>query len=553
MLIDKGLTAHHKQIMTTRKLEAVLGADSTALIKAVAKARLKLTKLLVEGGADINTKDGEGRSALMVACMLKLPDEEKDIQTRLIQLLLENGANVNDIDRHGKTALIYAVSEKAGPEIVQILLLNKADPRKVDRSGSSALVHAVNAGNADVLALLVDECKALGKEVIIITTKESTDAKRETRQYLDVPPPLVKSPPIFKCVAPRDIEYRLPTSAIDNQPKETSLEDVSEFVEYKQTLQLPSSCIPPPLYKLRRRESLGHIDFKTYPAVLSEEPELEENGENVLHITCPTEARNQKQPFSPRSRRPLKRRQSSDNFLLDTSSGRLDDGSSSSLCSSCQSMASASSLRNRSLNNSPEPRPPNSKGLVGGRRRRSLPGMPPPLRKSQTVHAIRVPGYLLENSKVASPARSCPGDLPDHKLQEEDEEETGDESWDSGSSLNEVKTSHSIDALFPGKFSANGIYRNKPIRRGSLPFLLDDELSQKRPGFLPPLKTNPDLPIPDIGCSFESTSENKPRFSRLDRRSSIQTDDISRLSRMYSNLNITKHQSRSQSELNPGE
>lgn len=187
MLIETNISSDYKKVMSSRKLEAVLGADSTALIKAVSKGRFKLTKLLVEGGADINTKDGDGRTALIIACMLRFNEKEPDLQLRLVKLLLENGANVNAVDKHGKTALIYACCEKANSDLVESLLLSEADPRTVDRSGSSALVHAINAGNTNVLTLLVDACKAKGKEVIIITTKENVHEKRETRQYLDVP------------------------------------------------------------------------------------------------------------------------------------------------------------------------------------------------------------------------------------------------------------------------------------------------------------------------------------------------------------------------------
>lgn len=556
MLIDTYSTGDYKKDMSTRKLEAVLGADSTALIKAVSKGRFKLTKLLVEGGAEINTKDGDGRSALMVACMLKPNEKDNDLQLRLIKLLLENGANINDTDKHGKTALIYACSEKGSSDVVETLLLSEADPRAVDRSGSSALVHAVNSGNSDVLTLLVNACKAKGKEVIIITTKENNNDKRETRQYLDVPPPLVKTPPVYKCVEPRDISYHLPQQLTEEQSnaKQDVAKDVCINVSGDEvnakpgdllhsSMNVPITCLPAPLYTLNRRESIGHINVSSFRAALPEEDEVDDSNEVVLRITDPTKS------VSPRRKRILRRRQSSDSFYADTNQGRWShEGSMSSLCSSCHSMVSSS--RNRSLTNSPEPRPPvSSPKTIKERRRRSLPGMPPPLRKSQTVHAIRVPGYLLEDCKASSPARSCPDYLQDQKLAEEDETGTGDESWDSESSINDMKASHFTEGIAPSIAQHAGVQQNKVrCRRGSAPHLLNDELAQKRPGFLPALKTNPDVPIPSIGCSFESITDSKPRFSRLDRRCSFQADDIGRLTKLF-NPTLVRDRSCSQDEL----
>lgn len=103
--------------------------------------------------------------------------------------LLENGGDPNIQDKSGKTALMHACLEQAGAEILSLLLSSGADPTLEDHTGLSALVYAVNSGNSDILRVLLDACKAKGKEVIIITTNKLPSGHQMTKQYLNVPPP----------------------------------------------------------------------------------------------------------------------------------------------------------------------------------------------------------------------------------------------------------------------------------------------------------------------------------------------------------------------------
>lgn len=102
--------------------------------------------------------------------------------------LLENGADPNIQDKSGKTALMHACVERAGVEVLSQLLYSGADLSLEDHSGSSALVYAVNAGDKEALRVLLDACKAKGKEVIIITTDKLPSGRQMTKQYLNVPP-----------------------------------------------------------------------------------------------------------------------------------------------------------------------------------------------------------------------------------------------------------------------------------------------------------------------------------------------------------------------------
>lgn len=129
--------------------------------------------------------------------------------------LLENGADPNIQDKTGKTALMHACLEQAGPEILSLLLSNGADPTLEDRAGLSALVYAVSSGNNDVLRVLLDACRAKGKEVIIITTNKLLSGHQLTKQYLNVPPPpdleeRLHYTPTSCCIPPRETHQHSP-------------------------------------------------------------------------------------------------------------------------------------------------------------------------------------------------------------------------------------------------------------------------------------------------------------------------------------------------------
>ncbi|KAG7234280.1 hypothetical protein INR49_005241 [Caranx melampygus] len=163
--------------------------DGNSLLKAVSLSRLRLTRLLLDGGAYINESNEHGETPLMVACKTCHTDSQSVPKHKIIRYLLENGADPNIQDKTGKTALMHACLEQAGAEILSLLLSSGADPTLEDHAGLSALIYAVNSGNRDILQALLDACKAKGKEVIIITTNKLPSGHQVTKQYFNVPPP----------------------------------------------------------------------------------------------------------------------------------------------------------------------------------------------------------------------------------------------------------------------------------------------------------------------------------------------------------------------------
>ncbi|NXP72553.1 AN34C protein, partial [Ramphastos sulfuratus] len=203
--------------------ELEMGGNS--LLKAVWLGRLRLTRLLLEGGAYINESNEKGETALMVACITKHVDQQSINKAKMVKYLLDNRADPNIQDKSGKTALMHACIRGAGGDVVSLLLDNGADPSLEDHSGASALVHAINADDKDVLQHLLNACKAKGKEVIIITMDKSASGAKTTKQYLNVPPSLEfkERDPTEGCPAPFSTHLKAPISAPSPTEKESSI------------------------------------------------------------------------------------------------------------------------------------------------------------------------------------------------------------------------------------------------------------------------------------------------------------------------------------------
>ena len=95
-------------------------------------ARKEIAELLINKGADVNTKDENGRTPLL-SLMKDESRASKEIG-EIAELLINNGANVNTKDENGRTPLHEAVSND-DVDIVKILLEVKADSGAKDING----------------------------------------------------------------------------------------------------------------------------------------------------------------------------------------------------------------------------------------------------------------------------------------------------------------------------------------------------------------------------------------------------------------------------------
>lgn len=102
-------------------IESVDDEGWTALCWAVNQGHFETTKVLVEHEANVNHKDNEGESVLMIA----IQAEEVDLE--LIKYLLDNGADIDAQDNIGWSALSHSVNMD-DIEVSRFLLENGADP-----------------------------------------------------------------------------------------------------------------------------------------------------------------------------------------------------------------------------------------------------------------------------------------------------------------------------------------------------------------------------------------------------------------------------------------
>ncbi|XP_055059780.2 ankyrin repeat domain-containing protein 34B [Misgurnus anguillicaudatus] len=180
--------------------------DESPLLTAAHLGKLRLVRLLVEGGAQVNARSQRGETPLLAACRGLRGDQSGTTMLRLIKFLLSNQADPNVQDKAGRTALMYACMERAGAEVATALVAAGADPSMEDNSGASALVYAINAHDQDTLQVLLDACRAKGRDIIIIATDLSCDGSSVTRRYLNVLPSPDSSP--VSCMSPSDIELK---------------------------------------------------------------------------------------------------------------------------------------------------------------------------------------------------------------------------------------------------------------------------------------------------------------------------------------------------------
>jgi len=153
---------------------------SGALILAVKEGNLETLELLLQHGANINTRDQDGRTPLALATM--------EGKTEVVRLLIRNGADVNTVNVRGNTPLIhsrsteisqllleagatatiehlsnhasvgnalhYAVRKKIF-EVVELLLQHGANINARDQDGRTPLALAAILGKTEVVRLLI--------------------------------------------------------------------------------------------------------------------------------------------------------------------------------------------------------------------------------------------------------------------------------------------------------------------------------------------------------------------------------------------------------------
>lgn len=126
---------------------------STPLMNAIIAeyADIKIVKMLIGNGADVNAKD-------TVQCWTPLHFAVREGHFDIVKLLLESGAVIDAQDAFGNTPLIEAVmSFKGDPQIIEILLAYGADKNIKNKEGVSPLILAETIGDQAIFKLLLKD------------------------------------------------------------------------------------------------------------------------------------------------------------------------------------------------------------------------------------------------------------------------------------------------------------------------------------------------------------------------------------------------------------
>jgi len=158
--------------------EGKVDPKDQALLFVVSKGQKKMVEILVKNQTDVNVRDGQGRTPLIIAAI--------NNNSEIVKILLAAKADANIKDNSGTTALGHAtiighmetfnslvnsnsdqdsMKTKGAALIIAVglgridmaqkLLQSHADVNEKDEEGKTALMHAVIKGNADMVRLLI--------------------------------------------------------------------------------------------------------------------------------------------------------------------------------------------------------------------------------------------------------------------------------------------------------------------------------------------------------------------------------------------------------------
>ena len=131
---------------TVRDAE-VSTSDGRALHAAISGGDSEMVRILVDGGADVDSTDIFGEPALHAAI--------DGGNREMVRILVEAGADVDAKNSFGDPTLHTAIS---GGESALVLILVEAgaDVRATNAFGDSALSRAVQEGNSEILEILTE-------------------------------------------------------------------------------------------------------------------------------------------------------------------------------------------------------------------------------------------------------------------------------------------------------------------------------------------------------------------------------------------------------------
>ena len=122
--------------------------DLSALFCAVLQNHAGVVEVLIDAGADIEVKDEQGRSPLLVASRFG--------HLRVVEVLLKAGAGMCVTDNLEETCLTLATTYNHTETVRTLLCMPEVDVNQSNTSGTTSLHHAVSQKHPDVVQVLID-------------------------------------------------------------------------------------------------------------------------------------------------------------------------------------------------------------------------------------------------------------------------------------------------------------------------------------------------------------------------------------------------------------
>jgi ankyrin repeat protein len=113
---------------------------------AAARGDLPVLRCLLDAGASISAKDGEGRTALVLAAYAD--------QVEAGKLLIERGADVNLQDNSRQSAYLIPTAD-GSLEFLRLTLANGADVHSLERFNGTGLIRAADRGHVEIVRELL--------------------------------------------------------------------------------------------------------------------------------------------------------------------------------------------------------------------------------------------------------------------------------------------------------------------------------------------------------------------------------------------------------------
>ena len=124
-----------------------LGGNPSELIDAIQQDNTELSRVLIEGGADINTKNNDGNTPLLLSIIQN--------NTEISRLLIEKGADIYAKNNNDSTPLL-ASTIKNNTEISRLLIERGADVNAKNKNGITPLYLAIKKNNSEIIQFLIN-------------------------------------------------------------------------------------------------------------------------------------------------------------------------------------------------------------------------------------------------------------------------------------------------------------------------------------------------------------------------------------------------------------